>query len=102
MTTTKPDHQCILKQYQHINQWQQIDRGGEECESNSYWTTTESTNDDSDSMINFQPSNDDDENQSSNDDDENQSSNNRHHNQMRICKKIRAEWPIFPSADLLA
>ena len=60
-------------------------------------------------MINFQPSNDDDENQSSNDDenqspndddenqssnddDENQSSNNRHHNQMRICKKIRAEW----------
>ena len=107
MTTPKPDHQ----QYQHINQWQQIDWGGEECESNSYWTTTESTNDDSDSMINFQPSNDDDENQSpndddenqsSNDDDENQSSNNRHHNQMRICKKIRAEWPIFPSADLLA
>ena len=70
-----------------------------------------SNKNDQDSMINYQSSNDDDENQSSNDDDENQSpndddenqsSNNRHRNQMRICKKIRAEWPIFPSADLLA
>ena len=55
-----------------------------------------SNKNDQDSMINYQSSNDDDENQSSNDDDENQSSNdddenqssnNRHRNQMRIYKK---------------